>query len=313
MKKSFFQGIAFMAVFFLFACNGDKKELVKNAPPVTNQWKDDTGKEIKLDHAVQKAVSLAPSVTEMIFAIGGEKKLIARSQACNYPEKANALPVITTFPALDVEKLKSLNPDIVITTNEIFSPDAIALLEKQNIKVYQQSYSNMKDIYRCMKETGKLLDCEANAIKAADSLENIEKKVWSMTQNLAKYRTMILVSDEPLKVIGGTGYLNELIVKSGGTNIFKDKNDPYPTTTVEEIMSLQPEYIIIPTNDTEAYTKLIMKYPPLYNTVADMQKHIFITDPDVYYRPGPRTTMALLDLTHILHSQLTPDKFTTEK
>ncbi len=295
-----------------FGCNGGKKELIKNAPLITNQWKDDTGKEIKLEKIVQRAVSLAPSVTEMIYATGGEKKLIARSDACDFPEAAKPLPAITTYPSLDIEQLKALNPDIVMTTTEIFSPDAIALLEKQNLKVYQQSYSNLKDIYRCMRETGKILDCEKTANHVADSLQVIENKVWSATKNLAKYRTLILVSDEPLKVIGGTGYLNEMIEKSGGTNVFKEKNDPYPTTTVEEILSLQPEYIIIPTHDQEAYAKLIIKYPPLYNTVADMQKHVFITNPDLYFRPGPRTIGALLDLTHILHSQLTQDKFVPE-
>ena len=82
-------GLVILGGLMFSGCKGGKRELVENAPPITNQWKDDTGRDIKLTHAVQKVVSLAPSVTEMIFAVGGEKKLIARSQACDFPEVQN--------------------------------------------------------------------------------------------------------------------------------------------------------------------------------------------------------------------------------
>lgn len=292
-----------------FACGKNKKELIENAPLIRADYTDDTGRKVHLPNRAETVVSIAPSITEMIFAIGGQKKLIARSQACDYPKGVDSIPKVMTYPSLDVEKLVSIKPDLVLTTDEIFTPDGIAALEAKGLNIYLQSYKNMSDVYRCMRDLGKILDCETQANKVADSLQNIATQVEKETKDLAKYHTMILVSDEPLKVIGGTGYLNELIEKAGGLNIFKDKKEGYPTTTAEEIMMRKPEYIIIPSDDPEVYTKFLMLYPYLHNTPADIQHHIFIVSPDVFYRPGPRTTEALLTLTNILHSSLTPDKF----
>jgi iron complex transport system substrate-binding protein len=298
-----------LLALFAFACGENKKDLIDNAPLIAADYTDDTGRKVHLPHRVETVASIAPSITEMVFAIGGQKKLIARSQACDYPEAVDSIPKVMTYPNLDVEKLVSMKPDLVLTTDEIFTPDGIAALEAKGLKIYLQSYKTMGDVYRCMRDLGKILECEKQANLVADSLQNIEKQVEKETKDLAKYHTMILVSDEPLKVIGGTGYLNELIEKAGGLNIFKDKKEGYPTTTVEEIMMRQPEYLIIPSEDPEIYTKLLMLYPYLHNTPADIQHHIFIVEPDVFYRPGPRTTEALLILTNILHSSLTPDKF----
>lgn len=303
-----YTALLFIALFAI-ACGDNKKDLIDNAPLIAADYTDDTGRKIHLSHRVETVVSIAPSITEMIFAVGGQKKLIARSQACDYPEAVDSFPKVMTYPNLDVEKLVSLKPDLVLTTDEIFTPDAIAALEAKGLRIYLQSYKTMGDVYRCMRDLGKILDCEKQANHVADSLQNIQQQVEKATKDLAKYQTMILVSDEPLKVIGGTGYLNEMIEKAGGINIFKDSKEGYPVTTVEEILMRQPEYIIIPSDDPEVYTKLLMMYPPLHNTPADIQHHIFIVQSDVFYRPGPRSTEALLTVTNILHSALTPTSF----
>lgn len=307
-----------MRLYFLFlltlgfcvaGCGNSKSKLVDDAPLISKDLTDDTGRKIHLDKAPERVISLAPSITEIVCAVGAQSKLVARSQACDYPKSVDSLAFIPVYPSLDVEKLQSMKADIILTTDEIFSRDAIATLEAKGLPVYLQSYKQLSDVFRGIRNIGKLVECEPKANHLADSLEKIVRVVTDSTQNTAKYRTMILVGDEPLKVIGGTGYLNELIEKAGGLNIFAEKKEAYPSTTVEEILLLQPEYLIIPAKDQEAYTQLIIKYPPLHNTLADLQHHVFLVDPDLFFRPGPRSVEALLTLTNILHSNLTPDKF----
>lgn len=298
-----------MCVLFL-ACGGsNKRQLVTDAPYISQEFQDDQGNTIRLANKAQKVISLAPNITEMIFAIDAEDRLAARSQACDYPEAALDFPEITTFPQLDLEALKSVGADLLITTDEIFTQDDIQHLQRLQIPIYQQSYSTLSDVYRCMRDLGKLLGQGSRAEQVADSLENLESRITAATENEIKYRTLILISNDPLKVVGGTGFLNELIEKSGGLNVFADMEEAYPTVTVEAILKAQPEFLILPSTDDQVYANLLVQYPALYNTPADIQKQVRIIDPDLLYRPGPRMVEGLMSLTHILHTKLNPQSF----
>lgn len=292
---------------FLFSCGNSNQKLVEQAPLISKIYKDDLGNQIVLPNIPSKVVSLAPSITEIIFGIGAEDKLVGRSQACDFPTSASKIQEITTFPEVDVEQILAQKPDLLFITDEIFSKDQIALLKHKGLNVYAQSYNHFSDVYRNIRIMGKILEKEKEANKLADSLEKVEKTVISLTKDEAKYRTMILISENPLKVIGGTGYLSEMIEKAGGLNVFKDKKDAYPSTTQEEILEMQPECIIIPSNDPHIYEKLLEMYPLLSTTPADINHRVFIeSNPDIFYRPSPRAMEGLIEMTNVLHSHLTP-------
>lgn len=282
------------------------------APLISKKITDDRGKEITLENSVKHIISIAPNITEIIFTLGGEQKLIARSQACNYPDEVFYVEEITTSPQLDLEQLKALESDLILTTDEVFTSDDVTLLEKMDINVYLQSYHTLDDIYRGIRGIGEILELDSKAKNIADSLQLLETKIVAETEKKAKYATMILISIDPLVVIGGTGFLNELIQKAGGKNAFADKNEEYYTTSVEEIIQRQPEYIILPTQNEQIYGQLLALHPTLQNTPADLNKQVFIVPPDLFYRPGPRMLQGLLQLANILHSDLQPEKFLNE-
>ena len=306
--KSFFSFVFLMAIF-LAACQSPNQKLIAEAPLISESYEDGTGRKIKLPSLPEKIISIAPNITEIVFGIGGEDKLVARSQACDYPEDTEFWPAVTTYPSLDMEEVLSHKPDMLLTTDEIFSEDAIAMMEEAGVPVYVQQYKNLNDIYEGIRQMGIVFQKDSVANALADSLQELEKKVSEATANEIKYGTMILISNDPLIVAGGSGFLNTLIEKAGGKNVFGEIGKSYHTTTVEEILSLQPEYLILPSKDDQIYADILVQYPYLQNTPADINKHVFIVNPDEYYRPGPRTLDALLELTHILHSQLNPSVF----
>ena len=303
------QCLLFFALLLALGCSDGNKKLVERAPLISQSYVDDTGRKVELPRAPRRVVSIAPNITEMIFAIGGAEKLAGRSQACDYPPEAAAIAAITTFPQLDLEQLKVSGGELIITTDEIFTPDDIARLEQLQMPIYLQSYRTLADVNRCIRDLGTLLDREARADALADSLELIEQQVVAATENQIKYRTMILVSTDPLKVVGGKGFLNELITKAGGMNVFASTAEDYPVMTPEAVLSAQPEYIIIPSINEQIYAELLLLYPILSNPPADLTKQVFRVNPDLFYRPGPRMIQGLLELTHILHNQLTPQQF----
>ena len=161
-----------------------------------------------------------------------------------------------------------------------------------------------------MEALGSVFGVTEKAKQVADSLRQLEKRIVAATQDKIPYATLILTSSgDPLQAVGGSGYLNQLIKKAGGKNIFSDIDRPYSAVDVEAILVKKPEYLILPSGNDQIYQEIIAQYPGLYNTPAEKQKQIFVVNPDIYFRPGPRTLEALMDLTQILHSQLTPQQF----
>ncbi|MEM7371103.1 MAG: helical backbone metal receptor [Bacteroidota bacterium] len=303
-------GFMLCACLLIAACgSGNKRQLVKDAPFISQEYQDDRGNSIQLSNKPQAVISLAPNITEMIFSIGAEDKLAARSQACDFPDAALNVAEITTYPQLDLEALKAVGADLLITTDEIFTQDDIQHLERLQIPIYQQSYASLSDVYRCMRDLGQLLGVESQARQVADSLEALESRITTATENQIKYRTLILISNDPLKVVGGTGFLNELIGKAGGLNVFGEMEEAYPTVSVEAILKAQPEFLILPSTNDQIYANLLVQYPALYNTPADVQKQVHVIEPDLLYRPGPRMVEGLMRLTHILHTKLNPQSF----
>ncbi|MEM6263729.1 MAG: helical backbone metal receptor [Bacteroidota bacterium] len=287
----------------------DQKQLVENAPYISIKLEDDTGRKLSLPSAPERIVSIAPNITESIFAIGAGDMMVARSQACDYPYEVESIPPVTTYPELDLEQIRATEADLIVTTDEIFTQEDLDLLKVLDIPVYLQSYEKLQDVYKGIRTLGKVLGKQEQANTLADSLEELEGQIIDSTQNEIKYSTLILISSDPLMVVGGTGFLNELIEKAGGKNAFGSIKESYPTVTQEAILKAAPEYLIIPGKRSQAYAELINLYPALTNTPADIQKQVYLVNPDLYFRPGPRMLDALLELTNILHSKYTRSSF----
>lgn len=295
------------------ACSDKKRTLIESAPFISRTYTDDTGREIHLATPPKKIVSLAPNITEMIFAMGAEDMLIGRSEACNYPYEVGEIEEIVITPALDVETLKALNPDLIFTTEDSFTPEQIRLLSKENLPIYLQSYKSLEDIYDRIKDIGHILGHESQARQLADSLILLEKHIVDSTENQVQYGTMILVGNQPLEVVGNKGILGELLSKSGAKNVFADTDSAFVHPTEIEAFKREPEFLIIPSDNDQAYANLIAQYPALYNTPADVLKQVFVIDPEILYRPGPRILEGLMELTQIFHNTLKREVFVGEE
>jgi ABC-type Fe3+-hydroxamate transport system substrate-binding protein len=164
-------------------------------------------------------------------------------------------------------------------------------------------------LYRGIRLLGNILDKEETANHLADSLQQLYARISDSTENQIKYRTIMLVSMDPLRVVGGMGILNEMIDKSGGMNVMADKKEAFPEVTPEEILKAEPEFLIMPFPNNQAYADLLALYPTLYNTPAEVYKQVRVVDPDLFFRFGPRIFDGFLTLTHILHTRLNPEEF----
>ncbi len=286
------------------ACSTPNKQLIENAPYVTLRLKDDLGRELALKENPKRILSLAPSVTEMIYAAGAGDKLVGRSQSSNYPAEALSLPEITSFPEPDFEGMLELAPDLIIGTDEILPLRYLPSFEKLNLPVYLQKFDSLADVMRSLKDLGKMLGTENQANHLADSLSKIVQQVEMGTKAEIPYSCFLLVSAEPLIVVGGQGYIHEMLSKAGAHNIFSDLNEKYPRVTPEAILALKAEYIIVPDENGNILRELIDRYPALSQIPAIASNQVFSVNPDLIFRPGPRAIEGLVYLTRVFHPRV---------
>ena len=293
----------------LFSCNNKNQALIQDAPLISLKFKDDLDREIALPRSPERVISLAPNITEVIFAIGGEKKLVAVSQACNYPFEATELDQVQTYPEIHLESMIQKKSDLVLGTDEVISERYINEFENAGLKLYFQKYSNTEDVYRNIINTGKLLDLEENAVHLADSLRIVEQRLKDSTDLQIKYGTMILISVEPLTIVAGKSFINQMIIDAGGKNVFDYLTERYAEVTPQAILQANPEVVIIPSSNDKEFQNLINQYPNLANLKAVADHRVYAMDPNLVFRPGPRVIEGAVVMANILHSHLNPYDF----
>jgi iron complex transport system substrate-binding protein len=306
MARNWKQWLPVVAMTALLAgCGGKGSKFAEEAPLITTTWQDDLGRTVRLADTPHRVVSLAPSVTEIIYALDAQDLLVARSQACNYPDAAESVPVVTTFPDVDLPAIVALKPDLAISTTELHSEAIGPYFDEAGVQLYLQKFTKLSDVYDNLEKMGKLLGREAKGKALADSLRKQDQRISEASKNQIKYSVMVVVSTKPLIVVGGGSFISELIDKAGGKNAFADLHDSYPEVTPEAIIKAAPEYLFFPTADEQEYPNFISTYPELYNTVpACLNKQAFIMDPNIVYRPGPRVGEALIEFVSILHPRV---------
>ena len=305
----------FITTALFTACSSSpKKELVENAPFISQTYTDDFDREITLPESPKSVVSLSPGITEMIYAIGAEELLAARSDACNYPEWVEEKPGVPISPLLDRDSVLTFQSDLVFASDETVSAEEALFFDQFGQPVYFQSFTSLADIYRNIRSLGDILDHQKEADHLADSLETIEKLIIAETEDEIKYNTVILISINPLVVAGRGSYMHELIAKSGGHNPFENKYEKYPIVTEQEMLQANIEFMIIPSNNIgygqNLLNELTGTYPRLAALPAVQLSQVFDNIPREYiFRPGPRTVEGLAMLTRILHSSIDTQSF----
>lgn len=224
-----------LTVFTFFSCN--KKNAAVDAVPQ---------KEIK------RIVSLGPSATEILFAIGAGNKIVARTAFCDYPEEVSKLPSVGGFSSAsdNLEAIISYRPDMVYLFAGMHD-SFIKPLEELGITVFVSDATSILAVEEEILAVGKLTGCEDNAEKVVNEmnaeLESISRKVADakMKSDRKEYKMFWQIWDDPLVTAGKTSFINDIIEASGWINIFGNVEQAYPVVSDEAVISAKPNYVIM--------------------------------------------------------------------
>jgi iron complex transport system substrate-binding protein len=291
--------LPFLLLGLSVACRPDTNSRPANssAENAPQQVKDDLGRPMTLPAHPRRIMALAPSMTEMLYAIADTSTIIARTQVCNYPAAALHKPVVSSYP-LDLERLVALHPDVVFTVSGITSPDDAARLEQLGIPVYYQQYETVADVFRGMRDLGHLLGREEAARQLTDSLQ---KELKAITPAVGKApRVLAITWQDPIYAYGQNTLFTDKIRLAGGQNAVVEKfAQPYPALTREYILKLNPD-VLIGGRFGKLDSTFFKTYPELRRIRAYQTRQVYPITGNLMERPGPRTVESVRELQRII-------------
>jgi iron complex transport system substrate-binding protein len=268
---------------------------------VPRTFVDDAGRKLYLAQAPSRLVSLAPSVTEMLFAIGEDERIVGVTDYCDYPERAKAKPKVgQAVPSL--EAIVGLRPDLVLAPQDFLRPEFLAQLEGLKIPTFLLGARTIDDIPSQVQTLGRILDRVGPANAVAMELRRRISEVRRKTASLPKVRVLYVLSPQPLLTVGPGSFIHELIELAGGHNIAARSSVAYPRLDMETVLAEDPEVLLFPVGQTEGISKTVQDGWRRWTTLSAVkQGRLHQIPADLLNRPGPRIVDGLESLARALH------------
>ena len=268
---------------------------------------DDLSRKIYLAKPPARVVSLAPSITEILFAIGLADRIVGVTQFCDYPPEARAKPKVG-YAQPNLESLLALKPDLVLAPREFMRVDLISRLEQLKISVFILEAKTIEDIASHIQLLGRMLGASDSADRVAMDLRRRLADVKALTERLHKPRVLYVLNTEPFITVGPGSFVHHVIVAAGGINVAENAGSPYPRLSMEAVIKQDPEVILFPVGSVEGIPASEQQLWRRWSALSAVKREQFYEiSSDLLNRPGPRILEGMEKLARILH----PDVFRT--
>lgn len=279
--------------------------LCLTCPALGLELHDQAGRLVRVPVKVQRIVALAPSITEIIYALGQEKKLVGVTQYSDYPEAAKGLPKIGSYVRLDLERIVALKPDICFGIREGNPKHQVEKIEALGIPVYIIDPRNAEGIMAAIKGMGAALGASGPAETLTQEMAKRIAKVSRLANTASsKPRVFFQVDAAPIITAGTNTFTHELITLAGGLNLGAGPV-PYPRLSWEQALALNPEIVVITSmaggHSPESLKAQWRQWPQL---PAVQQNRLYVVDAGLFDRPTPRFVEGLEALARIIHPEL---------
>lgn len=270
--------------------------------PVKRELTDDAGRRVSLPVPVNRVVSLAPNLTEIVFAIGAGNRLVGRTSYCDFPAEAKAVAEVgdTLHPSL--ERIISLQPQVVLISTasqlEIFTQQ----LQHQNIAVYVTDPHDLDGVFRSIDQIGRIVGHTQQAELLIQKLRDRTRAVEEAVKDKPPVRVFYQVSAEPLYTIGRDAFVTDLIRRAGGISVTADVPGAWPKYSNESALAARPAAIILPTGGSMGAANSTVT-EALRESPAALTGRVYKINDDHLARPGPRAVDGLEAMAKALHPE----------
>lgn len=247
---------------------------------------DDSGRRIELAQPARRIVSLAPHITEQLFAIGAGDRIVATTDFADYPPEARKLPRVARAHSVDLERVAAARPDLIVVWGSGFPPSIVESLKRLGVPVYVNEPGSLESIATSLERLGSLT-ASATAPRVAADFRARVAALRARYADRAPVRVFYQIWAQPLMTLAGTHVINEAIRLCGGRNVFGDLAPIAPQVAVEAVVAADPEVIV--TAESGAKPGGALDPWRRYATIAAVRNDRLVTlDADRINRHGPR-------------------------
>ncbi len=290
-----------LTLFIIFGLGGPTTA----DPRALHTLTDPTGRTLQAPVNPQRVVALAPSVTEIVYALGQEARLVGVTRYSNYPAAARQLPKVGSYIHLDVERIVALQPDLCLAVKDGNPIAVVEQLESLGLPVYAVNPIDLERVMQSVTAIGELLDAASMARTiTSDMRQRIANVETRIAQTAVRPTVFFQIGISPIVSVGSNTFIHGLIELAGGTNLAAGIA-PYPRFSREQVIALAPDVMIISSMARAAVFEQVkaewMQWPAI---PAVKRQAVFIAPPDMFDRPSPRLVDALELLAGLIHPQL---------
>ncbi|MBI3669699.1 MAG: cobalamin-binding protein [Acidobacteria bacterium] len=267
---------------------------------------DETGRRVSVPQAVRRIISLAPSLTETVYALGAQERLVGVTDYCDYPPEAQAKPKVGGTINPNLEQVVALKPDLVLATRALNRHETVEALDRLGIAAYA---SDPRSVEGVLASTARLAEVIGARERGEALVADLRTRLTALKRRLGSRparRVLFVVWWEPLISIGRETFLADALRWAGAESVV-DTTQDWPRLALEEVVRLQPEYLVFASSHSETVERdfeTLRDRPGWRNLEAVRQRHLAVVS-DAVNRPSPRLVEAIEQLARQLH----PDAF----
>ena len=275
--------------------------------PEPVEYRDELGRRVLLRGVPQRIVSLAPSLTETLFALGLGDRVAGVTNYCDYPPEASTRPRVGGPINPDLEQIVSLHPDVVLATRSINRHETVTALDRLGVAVYTTDPRTVEDVVASTRRLGQLLGAEERGDALAASLDERLAELAHRLAGHAPRRVFFVVWTDPIISTGPHTFLADALRHAGAESVVKSDQD-WPQINIEEILRQEPDYLVFTAahpDDAQSTINEVRKRPG-WSSLAAVRADHFVVVSDALARPAPRMVDAIEELAHKVHADLFP-------
>lgn len=273
----------------------------------TRSFVDDAGHRIYLAKPPARVVSLAPSITEMLFAIGLDEQIVGVTEFCDFPAAAK-LKAKVGYSNPSAEALIALRPDLVLAPRDFLRPDLQMKLEQLKIPLFVLEAQTLEDILLQIHMLGKMFEKVSAANELTQSMRQRIADIRRKVETSPARRVLYVLNSQPLITVGPGSFIHQMIGLAGGVNIAAQAGMAYPKLSMEAVLRADPEVLIFPSGVVETVPRSEQQQWRRWDSLSAVKQQRFHeVSSDLLNRPGPRVIEALEQLARAIH----PEQFSS--
>ena len=276
------------------------------APPAARalEFVDEVGNRVAVPPRPQRIIALVPSLTEILFSLGLDDRVVGVTDFATYPPAARKKPKIGSFFNLNLEKIISLHPDLIVASMDGKQEKIIASLREFHLPIYRVNPKSLNDIYRSISNLGEITATLPQAHRVILSMKKRVGMVEKRVARLPKVRVFYQVGVDPIVTVNGDTFAADLIRRAGGILVTKKNPVLYPRYSIERVIADNPQVIIISSmSPTTNYRRFAGTWTRWRSIEAVRLHRVYVIDADLVDRPSPRIVQGLEKIARLLHPE----------